>query len=178
MVDYDQRESSGICEIGQGKNRQSSIVWPRQRNYLGVWSDTGSLVPPVITVPPVVAIPSPWNQSMEVDQLPEKPPSPPAVPPRRTPEFKVPQHPTPRRVASGSGFAGWGAGLSVVPGEGWKVVTPMKTLVYGTMMQANLRVRQNHRILMRDAKDVNLKLWGKNPVGLDGDNKSTLPWWT
>ncbi|MCP4473764.1 MAG: hypothetical protein GY821_04205, partial [Gammaproteobacteria bacterium] len=114
-------------------------------------------------------MPTRWDQPMEVEQLPEKPPSPPATPPRRTPEFKVPQHTAPRRVASGSGFAGWGPGRSVIAGEGWKPVRPTRSLIYGTEMQTNLRVRENRKMKMKEAKDVNLKLWGRNPAGLDGD---------
>ncbi|MCP4494648.1 MAG: hypothetical protein GY820_46205, partial [Gammaproteobacteria bacterium] len=118
-------------------------------------SQEGEEVPLRVDVPLPSTVPTPWDQPMEVEQLPEKPPSPPATPPRRTPEFKVPQHTAPRRVASGSGFAGWGPGRSVIAGEGWKPVRPTRSLIYGTEMQTNLRVRENRKLKMREGKDRN-----------------------
>ncbi|MCP4488544.1 MAG: hypothetical protein GY820_14715, partial [Gammaproteobacteria bacterium] len=115
---------------------RNPAVVGRGGSTMGVFSDTESLQ----TAQPIVPLssatgPSPWDQVEEVEQLSDKPLSPPRFSPRRTPEFKVPFPPVPRRVASGSSFVGWGAGRSVVPGEGWKAVSPMRKLVHGAQRQ-------------------------------------------
>ncbi len=147
----------------------------RGGSTLGVFSDSESPEPAQPIVPLSSATgPSPWDQTEEVAQLSDKPPSPPRPPSRRTPEFKVPFPPAPRRVASGSSFVGWGAGRSVVPGEGWKAVSPMRKLVYGVQRQLVESVRRNRNVPMQEVKDKSKKLWGRNPVGIDGDLRQQL----